>query len=126
MASTALTSSRPARTARSASSSWVVGHAPHRHHGVADELLHGAAVAGDDLPALLEVRREQLAHVLLVAGLGQAREPDEVAEQDAGDAARHLRSGGGDGRGCRGGWTRLGGPALQAEPGSRPAAGRRS
>ncbi len=42
-------------------------HAPDRHHRVADELLDGAAVALDDPAALLEVRRQQLAHVLLVA-----------------------------------------------------------
>ena len=42
------------------------------------------AVAGDDPAALLEVAREQLAHVLLVAVLGERGEADQVAEQDAG------------------------------------------
>ena len=93
IAAIVLTSSSPARTARSASSSCVVGHAPDRHHGVADELLDGAAVAGDDLPALLEVARQQLAHLLLVAGLRQAGEADEVAEQHAGDPPRGDRLG---------------------------------
>ena len=41
-------------------------HAPDGHHRVADELLDGAAVAGDDA-ALVEVARQQLADVLLVA-----------------------------------------------------------
>ena len=37
----------PARTARSASSSWPIGRAPDGHHRVADELLDRAAVAAD-------------------------------------------------------------------------------
>ena len=45
--------------------------APDRHHGVADELLDRAAVALDQLPARVEVAREQLARVLGVARLGQ-------------------------------------------------------
>ncbi len=85
------------------------GHAPHRHHGVADELLHAAAVAADDPAALVEVRRLQLLHVLLVAGLSQRGEADEVPEQHAGDAAGDGRPPGGGGglcgrrRGGRGG-----------------------
>ena len=58
---------------------------PHRHHRVADELLHDAAVARHDPAALLEVARQELAHLLLVAGLREAREPDQVTEQHAGD-----------------------------------------
>ena len=50
-APTASTRSSAARTARSASSSWAVGRAPDGHHGVADELLDGAAVAVDDARA---------------------------------------------------------------------------
>ncbi len=37
-----------------------VGDAEHRHHGVADELLDGAAVAGEDAVHLLEVARHHL------------------------------------------------------------------
>ena len=66
-ARTASTSSSAARTARSASSSRAVGRAPDRHHRVADELLHRAAVARDDLPREVEVARQQLADVLRVA-----------------------------------------------------------
>ncbi len=66
-------------------------HAPHGHHGVADELLDRAAVAGHDLAALVEVAAQQLAHVLGVARLGQRGEPDQVTEQDASsyDGSRH-------------------------------------
>ena len=55
--------------------------APDRHHGVADELLDGAAVAPDDRPGELEVARQDLAHLLGVALLREGREADEVAEQ---------------------------------------------
>ena len=41
--------------------------APHRHHGVADELLDGAAVERDQAPARVEVAGEQLARRLRVA-----------------------------------------------------------
>ena len=51
----------PARTARSASSSWAIGRAPDGHDGVADELLDRAAVALDDVAGELEVARQQLA-----------------------------------------------------------------
>ena len=43
--------------------------APDRHHGVADELLDGAAVALDDRPRGLEVAGQELARVLGVARL---------------------------------------------------------
>ncbi len=66
-------------------------HAPHRHHGVADELLHGSAVPADDSPALLEVGRLQVPHVLLVATLAEAREADQVPEEDAGHASCDRR-----------------------------------
>ena len=87
------TSSRPARTDRSASSSWVVG-TPHTAITASPmNFSTTAAVAGDDPRALLEVAAQQLADVLLVARLRQRREPDEVAEQHAGDAARGDRRG---------------------------------
>ncbi len=62
----------------------VVGDrcAPDRHHRVADELLDGAAVPADDLLAVLEVARQQIAHGLRVAALGEGREADEVGEHD--------------------------------------------
>ena len=56
-------------------------HAPHRHHRVTDELLDHPAIATDDHPALLEVRREQLPHLLGVLGLRQRREPHQIPEQ---------------------------------------------
>ena len=77
------------------------GGAPHRHHRVADELLHGAAVAGDDPAALVEVARQQLADLLLVTLLRERREGDEVAEQHAGDAAGRDRPTGEPGSGRR-------------------------
>ena len=40
------------------------GCAPDRHHGVADELLDGAAVELDEAAARVEVAREQLARLL--------------------------------------------------------------
>ncbi len=57
-------------------------HAPHRHDGVTDELLHGPAVSLDDLSGELEVLAQRLADVLRVALLGERRETHEVREQD--------------------------------------------
>jgi hypothetical protein len=57
-------------------------NAPHRHHGVADELLDDAAVALDDRPGGVEVATQQLAHVLGFARFGQGSEPDQIDEQD--------------------------------------------
>ncbi len=57
------------------------GRTPHRHDGVADELLDGAAVALDHGGGGLEVRRQQLPDLLRVTRLGQWREPHQVAEQ---------------------------------------------
>jgi hypothetical protein len=56
--------------------------APHRHDGVADELLDRAAVPLDRLAARLEVAGEQLADRLRVAAGGEGGEPDEVGEED--------------------------------------------
>ena len=61
--------------------------APDRHHGIADELLDGAAVAADHVADELEVAAQELAGVLGVAALGQGREADEVGEQDRDDPA---------------------------------------
>ena len=71
------------------------GRSPHRHHRVADELLHRPAVALDERARLLEVAGEELARLLRVAALGGGGEADEVGEEDGHVAA--LRGG------CRGG-----------------------
>ena len=56
--------------------------APDGHHGVADELLDGAAVAHDDGSGSLEVAAQDFANVLSVALVGECREADQVGEQD--------------------------------------------
>ena len=61
--------------------------APDGHHGVADELLDGAAVAADDLRGELEVAGQGVADVLRVTLLGERGEPDEVGEEDRDEAA---------------------------------------
>ena len=58
------------------------GRSPQRHHGVADELLHSAAVALDHAPCCVEVVREDFADLLGIAALRVRREPDEVGEED--------------------------------------------
>ena len=66
--------------------------APDRHHRVADELLDRAAVELDQPSARVEVAREQLAHLLRVARLGERREADEVGEEHGDEAALGRRS----------------------------------
>ena len=62
--------------------------APHRHDGVADELLDRAAVALDHGARRVEVAREELAHVLGVPALRECgREADEVGEEDGDEPA---------------------------------------
>ena len=61
--------------------------APDGHHGVADELLDRAPVALDDLPAQIEVARQELADLLGVGRVGAGGEADEVGEQDADEPA---------------------------------------
>ena len=56
--------------------------AEHRHHGVADELLDGAAVSLDDRLHLLEVACEQRPQRLGIGLLSQLGRAAEVAEQD--------------------------------------------
>jgi hypothetical protein len=63
---------------------------PHRHHGVADELLDRAPVPADHLAARVEVAREQVPNLLGVSGLGERSEPDEVGEQDRHEPALRL------------------------------------
>ncbi len=55
--------------------------APRCHHGVADELLDGAAVPPDHGASGVEVPGQQLAHVLRIALLGEGGEADEVGEE---------------------------------------------
>ncbi len=57
------------------------GSAPHRHHGISDELLHRSAVALDQPSARVEVAREQIANLLRVPRLRQRREADQIREQ---------------------------------------------
>ncbi len=72
---------------------------PQRHHRVADELLHRAAVALDHRARRVEVAGLQLPHVLEVAALRQRRVADEVGEQDADEPSLRLRRP--SRRGCR-------------------------
>ncbi len=58
------------------------GHAEHRHDLVADELLHGAAVALDDLCHLGEVARHDLAYGLRVEAVPEHRRLDHVGEEN--------------------------------------------
>ena len=93
--------------------------APDGHHRVADELLDRAAVAADDLLALLEVARQEVADGLGVAALGERREPDEVGEQDRDETPFR------DGRGRA--WARSGRGRAWAAVGDRgPARSRRT
>ena len=55
---------------------------PHGPLGVADELLHHAAIAGDQRARYLEVPREDLTHLFWVPGLRQRGEPHQVGEED--------------------------------------------
>ena len=91
------------------------GHAPHRHHRVADELLDRAAVPRDDLTTLLEVAGQQLTDLLLVAVLREGGEPDEVAEHHTG----HATAGHGRGRDLTGRRAALRSAAPAAEAGTR-------
>ena len=72
---------RPARTARSASSSCVTGSAEGSHHRIPDELLDGAAAALDLLPQAGVVGADAGAYILGVLALGGGGESDEVAER---------------------------------------------
>ena len=57
------------------------GRAPQSHHSVADELLHGPAIAAEDLPRTLEVATLELANGLRVPIRRQGGETDQVGEQ---------------------------------------------
>ena len=75
------------------------GRAPQGHHRIADELLHPAAVALDDLRHGREVAILQGPDLLGIAALGKGGEADEVSEEDGHQAPFGL--GGGDGCGRR-------------------------
>ncbi len=68
------------------------GHTPHRHDGVADELLDAAAIAFDALARQLVVGGEQLTRLLGVARLRRAGEAHQVAEEDRHETALRLRA----------------------------------
>ena len=65
--------------------------AEQRHHSVADELLHRAAVVFELRANARVVRAEDGLHVLRVHRLRLRREADEVAEQDRDDFALSAR-----------------------------------
>ena len=64
-----------------------------RHDRVADELLHGAAVALELCPDALVVRAEECLDVFGIHRLGACGEADEVAEDDRDDLALAPRVG---------------------------------
>jgi hypothetical protein len=91
--------------------------APHRHHRVADELLHHPAVPVGHRPRHPEILREQLAHRLRIPCLRQRGETDQITEQHgAHPPLRHRPLG--PRRGYRYGRRTLGQrvPARMAEP----------
>ena len=57
------------------------GNAEDRHHGVADELLHDAAVSRDDRLHRAEILRHEQAQRLEVELLSEPRRVDEVGEE---------------------------------------------
>jgi hypothetical protein len=56
--------------------------AEHRHHRIADELLHHAAVLLDALLRLVVIRLEDIADVLGIGLVGARSRVDEIDEQD--------------------------------------------
>ena len=66
-------------------------HAEHRHHRVADELLHRAAVRLDDRLHPLEVAGQQRLQRLRIDGLAERGRADHVAEQHGDDLPMHWR-----------------------------------
>ena len=63
------------------------GCSPDGHHRVADELLHPAAVPGDDVGGDVEVAGQELPGLLRVVSLRERGEPDQVGEQHRDEAA---------------------------------------
>jgi hypothetical protein len=72
------------------------GRPPNRHHGIADELFHSAAVALDNHAAAVEILAQQLPYLLGVTMLAERGEAHEVGKQHGDEAA--LRDGLGRGR----------------------------
>jgi len=66
---------------------------PDRHHRIADELLHDPAVSADDLPARVEVPREQIPDLLGIARFREGRESHQVREQHRDQTPFGRRSG---------------------------------
>ena len=96
---------RPARTARSGSSSCAVGRPEHAHHVVADELVDRAPKRSICLAEAREGAVDERLDRLRVHPLGRGRVAGEIGEQDCRLASllrRSLRR-----RGCR--WGRGGG-----------------
>ena len=79
--------------------------AEHGEHGVADELLDGAAVLLDEPPRQGVVLLQEAVDQLVVGGLGVGGEADEVAEQGGDDLALLGESP----------WGRQAGAAIRAE-----------
>ncbi len=69
------------------------GRSPHRHDGVADELLNRAAMALYQRAAAVEVPRQQLSNFLRVAMLGERREAHQVREEHGHQAALRVHGG---------------------------------
>ena len=63
------------------------GRAEQGHDGVADDLVDLTAEGGHVGDEPLEAPVDEVLHVLGVGRLGEGGEPDEVGEQDGGDAA---------------------------------------
>ncbi|GBD84461.1 hypothetical protein BMS3Abin02_00854 [bacterium BMS3Abin02] len=55
---------------------------PHRHDGIADELVHLPAKSCDDLTGTVEVDREEFTDLFCVPFLGERCEADEVGEEN--------------------------------------------
>ena len=73
---------------------------PDGHDRIADELLHDAAVAADDLATRVEIARQEISHLFGIARFREGREPHEVGEQHRHQAP--FGRGGGAGNNRRG------------------------
>ena len=65
----------------------------HRHHRVADVLVHRSSVALDDSVGILEPAPDQLVQRLRVEPLAEGREPADVREEDRDNLSRPDRRG---------------------------------
>jgi hypothetical protein len=82
--------------------------AEERHHGVADELLDGAAEALELFAQPGMERGEQPAHVFRIELLGASSETDQIGEQHGHDLALLARLGEGSLEGCAAGTAKTG------------------